>query len=155
VSRVAVVPVDVVDVVQVGDGRMAAADLVHVHVPGVRDVPDSLNGLLVDVIAMDEVDVAVVEIVHVVLVRNGHVPAETVVEVRVRLDRMMRGFGHRFLRGHGSPTVFAPQDTSSQPRSSPDRWSGSWEEPILAQLEGIDLDGGAIAAVVASLGSGP
>jgi hypothetical protein len=30
-----------------------------------------------------------------------------------------------------------------------------WEEPILAQLEGIELDDGTIAAVVASLGSGP
>ena len=30
----------------------------------------------------------------------------------------------------------------------------TWEEPILAQLEGIELDDGTIAAVVASLGSG-
>ncbi len=30
-----------------------------------------------------------------------------------------------------------------------------WEEPILAQLEGIELDDATIAAVVASLGSGP
>ena len=31
----------------------------------------------------------------------------------------------------------------------------TWEEPILAQLEGIELDDGTMAAVVASLGSGP
>jgi hypothetical protein len=30
-----------------------------------------------------------------------------------------------------------------------------WEEPILAQLEGIELDEATISAVVASLGSGP
>jgi hypothetical protein len=30
-----------------------------------------------------------------------------------------------------------------------------WEEPILAQLEGIELDDATTAAVVASLGSGP
>ena len=30
-----------------------------------------------------------------------------------------------------------------------------WEEPILAQLEGIELDDATMAAVVASLGSGP
>jgi hypothetical protein len=98
VPGVAVVPVDVVDVVQVGYGRMAAAVLVHVHVSGVRDVPDSLYGLLVDVIAVDEVDVAVVEEVHVILVRNGRVSAEAVVDMRVLIERMMRGgAGHRYL----------------------------------------------------------
>jgi hypothetical protein len=30
-----------------------------------------------------------------------------------------------------------------------------WEEPILAQLGGIELDHATISAVVASLGSGP
>ena len=40
VPSVAVVPVDVVDVVLVGDGRVSAAVLVHVHVSRVRDVPD-------------------------------------------------------------------------------------------------------------------
>jgi hypothetical protein len=98
VPGVAVIPVDVVDVVQVGDGRMAAAVLVHVHVSGVRDVPDSLCGLLVDVIAVDEVDVAVVQEVHVILVRNGRVPAEAVVDMSVLIERMMRGgVGHRYL----------------------------------------------------------
>ena len=98
VPGVAVVPVDVVDVVQVGYGRMAAAVLVHVHVSGVRDVPDSLYRLLVNVIAVDEVDVAVVEVVHVVLVRNCRVPAEAVVDMGVLIERMMRGVaGHRYL----------------------------------------------------------
>ena len=98
VPGVAVVPVDVVDVVQVGDGRMAAAVLVHVHVSGVRDVPDSLYGLLVDLIAVDGVDAAVVEDVHVIPVRNGRVPAEGVVDMRVLIERMMRGgAGHRYL----------------------------------------------------------
>jgi hypothetical protein len=98
VPGVAVVPVDVVDVAQVGDGRMAAAVLVHVHVSGVRDVADRLCGLLVDVIAVHEVDVAVVDVVHVILVRNGRVPAEAVVDMRVLIVRMMRGVaGHRYL----------------------------------------------------------
>jgi hypothetical protein len=98
VPGVAVVPVDIVDVIQVGDGRMAAAVLVHVHVSGVRNVPDSLHGLLVDVIAVDEVDVAVVEEVHVILVRNDRVPAEAVVDMRVLVEPMMRGgAGHRYL----------------------------------------------------------
>jgi hypothetical protein len=93
-----VVPVDVVDVAQVGDGRMAAAVLVHVHVSGVRDVADRLCGLLVDVIAVHEVDVAVVHVVHVILVRNGRVPAEAVVDMRVLIERTMRGLaGHRYL----------------------------------------------------------
>ena len=98
VPGVAVVPVDVVDMVQVGHGRMAAAVLVHVHVSGVRDVPDSPYELLVDVIAVDEVDVAVVEEVHVILVRNGRVPAEAIVDMGVLIERMMRGgAGHRYL----------------------------------------------------------
>jgi hypothetical protein len=67
-------------------------------VSGVRDVPDSLYGLLVDVIAVDEVDVAVVKEVHVILVRNDRVPAEAVVDMGVLIVRMMRGgAGHRYL----------------------------------------------------------
>ena len=30
-----------------------------------------------------------------------------------------------------------------------------WEDPILAQLESVELDDATIAAVVASMGSGP
>jgi hypothetical protein len=98
VPGVAVVPVDVVDVVQVRDGFVAAVILVHVHVSGVGDVPDTLRGLLVDMIAVDEVDVAVVEEVDVVLVRHGRVPAEAVVDMRVLVEWVMRGVaGHRDL----------------------------------------------------------
>jgi hypothetical protein len=94
-----VLPVDVVDVVQMGDGRMAAAVVVHVHVSGVRHVRDGLCRLLVDMIAVDEVDLAVMQEVHVVLVRDGRVAAETVVDMRVLIERLMRsGAGHRYLR---------------------------------------------------------
>ena len=56
-----------------------------------------------------------------------------------------------------APEANRPHDPR-HPRSSRCRRArirSSWEEPILAQLEGIELDDATIAAVVASLGSGP
>ena len=95
---VPVVPVDVVDVLLVVDDRMAAAILVHVHVSRVCDMHD-VDGLFVDVVTVDEVDVAVVQEVHMIVVRNGRVPAEAVVDMWVLVEGMMRGgVGHRYLR---------------------------------------------------------
>jgi hypothetical protein len=69
------------------------------HVSGVRGVRDGVDGLLVDVIAVNAVDVAVVEEVHVIPVRNGRVPAEAVMDMRVLAMGLMRaGPGHRYLR---------------------------------------------------------
>ena len=85
----AVVPVDIVNVVPMGDDLMAATVLVHVHVPCVIDVPDEIRWLLVHVIIVDDVYVTVVEEVHVILVRHGRVPAEAVVDMRVPIDRKM------------------------------------------------------------------
>jgi hypothetical protein len=102
VPRVAVVPVDVVDVVLVGDRGVPAAVLVHVHVPGVRDVSFRARGnalRIVHVVFVDVVDVPVVQEVDVVLVRHRGVAAEAVVHVRVLLERVMGdGVGHRNLR---------------------------------------------------------
>jgi hypothetical protein len=98
VPGVAVVPVDVVDVVLVGDGTVPATVLVHVHVPGVREV---VTGALrfVHVVLVDMVDVAFVQEVHVILVGHRGVPAEAVVHVGVGVERTVRdGVGHRFLR---------------------------------------------------------
>jgi hypothetical protein len=99
---VAMVAVDVVDVVLVGDRGVPAAILVDVHVAGVREVAprdgEDLVGV-VHVILVDVVDVPVVQEVDVVLVGDRGVPAEPVVDVRVLLDGMMRdGVGHRNLR---------------------------------------------------------
>jgi hypothetical protein len=99
VAGVAMVAVDVVDVVLVRDGQVAAAALVDMHVAGVREVVvrganDRVH--VVDVVLVDVVDVPVVEEVHVVPVRNGGVPAEPVVHVRMRLEATVgRGVGHR------------------------------------------------------------
>jgi hypothetical protein len=99
VTGVAVVPVRVVDVVPMDNDRMAAAILMHVHVPGVRDVGRGICRRLVHVIAMDVVDMAVMQEVGVILVRHRRMPAEALVDVRVLLDRMMGGgVGHRYLR---------------------------------------------------------
>jgi hypothetical protein len=95
---VAVVPVDEVDVILVGDRGVPAAVLVDVHVPGVRDVRPRHLGV-VDVVLVDVVDMPVVQEVDVVLVRHRGVAAEPVVHVRVQLEGVVRGgIGHRNLR---------------------------------------------------------
>jgi hypothetical protein len=102
VPRVAMVAMDVVEVVLVGNGRVAAAILVHVHVPRVCDVRVGAREhaiQVVDVVLMDVVDVAVVEEVHVVLVRHRGVAAETVVDVGVLLQGPVgSAVSHRYLR---------------------------------------------------------
>jgi hypothetical protein len=99
VTGVAVVPVDVVDVVPVGDDCMAAAIRVHVHVPRVRDVGRGTCGLLVHVIPVNVVDMAVMQEVDMIFVLHRRVSAVALVDVRVLLDRMVRGgVGHRYLR---------------------------------------------------------
>jgi hypothetical protein len=90
VPRVAMVAVDVVEMVLVGDRRMAAAVLVHVHVPRVRNV---------EVWSSRGVREHAVQVVHVVLVRYRGVAAEAIVDVSVQLQRPVgSGVGHRYLR---------------------------------------------------------
>jgi hypothetical protein len=101
--RVAMVAVDVVEVILVGDRGVPAAVLVDVHVPGVRQVTVRNVDDLVDVVhvvLVDMVDVAIVQEVDVVLVGDRGVPAVAIVRVRVLLQRVVRGgLGHRNLRG--------------------------------------------------------
>jgi hypothetical protein len=106
VSRVAMGAVDVVDVVFVTDGLVTATLAVHMHVPDVRDVSLALGHVLVvDMVAVDAVGVAVVEVVDVVPVADRGMTAAGVVGVRMLLQRLVRlGFGHGHLRRHGSPS---------------------------------------------------
>jgi hypothetical protein len=99
VPDVAMVPVDVVDVVLVGDGRVPAAVLVHVHVAGVSEMRAGGPWRVVHVVLVDVMDVTVVQEVHVVLVRHRGVPAEAVVRVGMPVERAVwGGVGHRVLR---------------------------------------------------------
>jgi hypothetical protein len=106
VPRVTMVAVDVVEMILVGHRDVAAAVLVHVHVPRVRDMGVGTCHRVrehvvpvVDVVFMDVVDVAVVEEVHVVLVGQRGVTAEAVVHVGVLLERPVGSVvGHRYLR---------------------------------------------------------
>jgi hypothetical protein len=99
---VAVVSVDEVDVIVVGDREMAAAVLVDVHVPGVGDVGVGAGRpcvQVVDVVLVDVMDVPVVQEVDVVVVGHRGVPAEAVVHVGMLLERLVgRWIGHRNLR---------------------------------------------------------
>jgi hypothetical protein len=97
--RVPMSPMDEVDVVLVGDRRVPAAVLVHVHVTGVREVGVGVRQRIVHVVLVDVVDVTVVQEVHVILVRHRGVAAEAVVHVGMPVERAMRGgVGHRVLR---------------------------------------------------------
>jgi hypothetical protein len=104
--RVAVVAVDVVEVAFVGDRHVTTALLVHVHVPRVGNVGGgACNGSrehpvqVVHVVLVNVVNVAVMEEVHVVLVRHRRVAAEAVVDVGVLLQRPVGSVvGHRYLR---------------------------------------------------------
>ena len=99
---VAMVAVDVVDVVLVGDRGVPTAVLVDVHVAGVRQV--EVRGIehgveVVHVILVDVVDVPVVQEVDVVLVGHRGVPAVPVVHVGMLPERVVgNGFCHRDLR---------------------------------------------------------
>ena len=101
--RVAVVAVDVVQVILVGHRGVPAAVLVDVHVAGVRTWwsidAGSSAARVVDVVLVDVVDVPVVEEVDVVLVGHRGVPAEAVVDVGMLAERVVGGgFCHRALR---------------------------------------------------------
>ena len=102
VPGVPVVAVDVVQVALVRERDVPASLRVDVHVAGMREVAcgeiaDRVD--VVDVILVDVVDVPVVQEVDVILVGNGGVPAEPVVDVRVLLERQVRNrIGHRNLR---------------------------------------------------------
>jgi exosome complex RNA-binding protein Csl4 len=102
VPRVAMVPVDVVEVVLVRHRNVPAVIPVDVHVARVRDVlardvHDPVR--VVDVVLVDVVDVPVVQEVDVVLVRHRGMPAVAVVDVRVLRKRVVNGgVGHLNLR---------------------------------------------------------
>jgi hypothetical protein len=104
--RVAVVAVDVVEVALVRHRDVAAAIRVHVHVPGVRNVGGGARNRtrehpiqVVHVVLVNVVNVAVMEEVHVVLVRHRRMAAEAVVDVGVLLQRPVGSVvGHRYLR---------------------------------------------------------
>ena len=118
---VAVVPVgvmevtvdEVVDVVAVGHGLVAAAGAVDVAVlvtgaavcggAGGRVAFAHLDHVLVHVVAMGVVEVAVVEVVHVVTVLDGDVAAVGAVDVVVVLVLVAVHIGHVF--GRVGPTV--------------------------------------------------
>jgi hypothetical protein len=104
--RVAMVAVNVVEVVLVRHRDVPAALRVHVHMPRVRDVGvGACNGArehavqVVHVVLVNVMDVAVVEKVHVILVRHCGMAAEAVVHVGVLLQRPVESVvGHRYLR---------------------------------------------------------
>jgi hypothetical protein len=106
VARVAMVAVDVVEVALVRHRDVAAALLVHVHVPRVRDVGAGARkgarehaAQVVHVVLMNVMDVAVVEEVNVLLVRHCGMAAEAVVHVGMLLQRPVgRVVGHQYLR---------------------------------------------------------
>ena len=84
VARVEVLAVPIVHVVAVGDGVMAAAGAVDVHVPGVRLMERlELRDHLVHVVRVEVVEMPVVEVIEVVPVRDRGVPAPRVVGVVV------------------------------------------------------------------------
>ncbi|MCP2320499.1 hypothetical protein APR12_005881 [Nocardia amikacinitolerans] len=79
VGRVAVAVVDVVDVVAMGDGDVAAALTVLVVVCGALGVAGGLA--FVEVAFVGAVQVAVVDVVDVVAVRDGDMAAALAVDV--------------------------------------------------------------------------
>ncbi len=136
VHHVAVHAVHVVLVARVADRRMAAARPVHVHVSGMAHVAARIGIVvdIVDMVAVAMMDVAVVQEVDMVIVRDGGMPAETVVLVRmlgggVVGDRV----GHRI-------EVTVDRDSRSCKQSSggapPSRWSrGQPPDRSAAHLE--------------------
>jgi len=90
--------VDVVDVVLVRDGDVAAALAVHVVVV-LAGVVALGRAALVEVTLVGAVQVAVVGVVDVVAVRDGDVAAALAVHVVVARVFLMGGGGHRILPG--------------------------------------------------------
>jgi hypothetical protein len=90
VRRVAMVTVDVVDVVLVGQRRVTTVHGVHVHVAGVREVRRAWRGGdVVHVVAVDVVEVALVNEVEMIVVRDRGVSAIPVVHMRVQIVRLV------------------------------------------------------------------
>jgi len=89
VGGVAVPVVQVVDMVVVRDGDVAAAEPMLVPVLPMRHVSD--HRALVDVVSVDDVEVPVVQEVHMVVVRDRHMPAPLAVDVRMPAVRSMPG----------------------------------------------------------------
>jgi len=83
--------VDVVDVVAVGDGDVAATLTVSVVVIRVPNM--TLGGALVEVSFVGRVQMPVVDVVDVVAMGDGHVTAALTVDVRVVVVLLVGG-GH-------------------------------------------------------------
>ena len=99
VPGVAVAAVDVVEVVAVRHGRVAAPLGVDVHVAGVREmVADEVGRGGVDVVLVHVVDVPIVEEVDVTLVRHRGVAAEPIMGVGVLLEGQAGRLAHRSAR---------------------------------------------------------
>lgn len=98
VGRVAVAVVDVVEVVAVLDGVVAASRPVLVFVLGVGHAP-ARPGALVPVTVVFGVDVAIVEVVDVIAVLHAGVAAVDALLVIVSgVHVVVRGRAHLFLR---------------------------------------------------------
>lgn len=101
VRVVEVIADQIVDVIAVGNGLMAAAGAVDVagfvaladvlRRAGIRVLGGNFQRALVDVIAVHGVQAAVVQVVHVASVADGGVTAAFAVDVRVlRMDPVLR-----------------------------------------------------------------
>jgi hypothetical protein len=95
---VTMVPVEVVVVVVVGDGRVPAAGPVDVHVADVNDVEISGLDRGSHLAVHDVVDLPVVQEVDVVVVGHGRMSAEAVMGVRVIVEGEGRRIAHRRSR---------------------------------------------------------
>ena len=84
VTNMVVIAMHEVGVIPVRHGGMPAARGVDVHVPLVGDVqPRGPIGNIVDVVVMRVVDVPVVQVVRVVIVSDGGMAAQPIVDVGV------------------------------------------------------------------------
>ncbi len=94
VAGVAMDPVHVIQMRFVSDRRVPATGTVDVHVPDVRLV--DRQRLLIDVVAMDMIEVALVDHVFVISVVGSRVATVGVVEVAgVGAREMRRGSAHQ------------------------------------------------------------
>lgn len=95
VRRVTVPPMQVVDVVVMGDDRMPAVSGVDVHMCAVRQMRlvDWLFAIrqLIDVVGAGPVHVAVVQVVDMVLMWDRGVATPLVVDMSMVIDRRVDG----------------------------------------------------------------
>jgi len=95
VFGVSVLPVEVVQVIEVRDGFMAAVRPVHVHMRGMRQMLVACRfitvGQCVHVIRTRPMDMAVVQEIDVVVVSDRWVSAPAIMLVIVAFDRGVRG----------------------------------------------------------------